>query len=96
MTVSREMELLLRGESSNPHGVLGAHPEVRDGVAGVTVRTMHPDAASVECILPSGEALPLEPVEGARGFFATFIPRATLPLRYRLRFHFPDGAVWER
>ncbi|HEU4585289.1 MAG TPA: 1,4-alpha-glucan branching protein GlgB, partial [Gemmatimonadaceae bacterium] len=96
MTESREMELLLRGESSNPHGVLGAHPEVRDGVAGVTVRTMHPDAVSVQCILPSGEALPLEPVGGARGLFAAFIPRATLPLRYRLRFHFPDGAVWER
>ena len=48
MTENREMELLLRGESSNPHGVLGAHPEVRDGVAGVTVRTMHPDAVSVK------------------------------------------------
>jgi 1,4-alpha-glucan branching enzyme len=96
MTESRAMELLLRGESSNPHGVLGAHPDERDGVAGVTVRAMHPDARSVECILPSGEALPLEPVEGARGLFATFIARATLPQRYRLRFRFSDGAVWER
>src|SRR5690606_5631080 len=93
---SLEMELLLRGESANPHGVLGAHPAMVDGAAGVTVRTMHPDAVSAECVLASGEALPLEPVEGARGLFATFIPRASLPLRYRLRFHFPDGGVWER
>ncbi|HET7550139.1 MAG TPA: 1,4-alpha-glucan branching protein GlgB [Gemmatimonadaceae bacterium] len=96
MTESRDTELLLRGESSNPHGVLGAHPAVQDGVAGVTVRALHPDATTVECILPDGEALPLQPVEGAHGLFAAFIPRATMPLPYRLRFRFADGAVWER
>jgi 1,4-alpha-glucan branching enzyme len=96
MTESHETELLLRGESSNPHGVLGAHPGMRDGEPGVTVRAMHPDATSVECILSSGEAVPLQPVAGARGTFAAFIPHASVPLRYRLRFHFADGATWER
>ncbi|HEY9426390.1 MAG TPA: hypothetical protein VIR34_04490, partial [Gemmatimonadaceae bacterium] len=86
MTESRDTELLLRGESANPHGVLGAHPSVMDGVAGVTVRALHQDALSVECILSDGKALQLEPVEDAHGLFTTFIPRATLPLRYRLRF----------
>src|SRR6187551_2230032 len=96
MTENQDTELLLRGESAAPHAVLGAHPAVAGGVDGVMVRAMHPDAESVECILSSGDELPLAPLEGARGLFAAFIPRATLPLRYRLRFSFPDGAVWER
>ena len=96
MTESRDTELLLRGESANPHALLGAHPVVVGGVAGATVRAMHPDAESVECILASGDSVRLVPVAGERGLFAAFIPGVTLPLRYRLRFRFPDGAVWER
>ena len=96
MTEIPDVELLLRGERSDPHSVLGAHPGSVDGVAGVTVRAMHPDAESAEYVMPGGEAMPLSPVDGARGLFAAFIPDATLPLRYRLRFRFRDGAVWER
>ncbi len=32
----------------------------------------------------------------ARGLFACFLPEAPTPLRYRLRFHFSDGNLWDR
>jgi 1,4-alpha-glucan branching enzyme len=82
------------GQFWNPHGVLGAHPLRLEGREGVVVRTLHPEAAAAECLVEGGGALALEPV--APGLFAGFLPDASLPLRYRLRFRFRDGHVWER
>ncbi len=96
MTRIDEVHELLKGDSSNPHGVLGAHKDEKAGAAGVTIRAMHPEAERVECLFAGGRTLELEPADGADGIFAGFIAGASLPLRYRLRFHFADGAVWER
>jgi 1,4-alpha-glucan branching enzyme len=89
-----EIERLLAGEHTDPHRILGAHPVDEGGRAGVVVRAMHPDAVRVECVLGDGSVVTLAPI--APGLFAAVIPGAALPLRYRLRFHFPDGSVWER
>jgi 1,4-alpha-glucan branching enzyme len=84
---------LVRGEHATPHDVLGAHPAVERGTSGLVLRAFHPDAVSAEVLLDGGP-VPLAP-EGD-GLFAAFLPGATLPLDYRLRFRFPDGRAWER
>ena len=90
-----DIERLVRGQHSEPHRLLGAHPATRAGKPGVIVRAFHPLAARVECVRHSGEAVELEPAHEA-GLFAVFIPNARTPKKYRLRFHFADGAVWDR
>jgi 1,4-alpha-glucan branching enzyme len=55
---------------------------------------MHPDATGVELLVDGHEALPMEREMGA--LFSVFVPEATLPMRYRVRFHFAGGASWER
>jgi 1,4-alpha-glucan branching enzyme len=88
---------LFAGEHSEPHRALGAHPFVRDGFPGCVVRAWHPDATECECLVdrPTGvDAVAMEPLEP--GLFAGFVPRATLPLSYRLRLHFADGNTWLR
>jgi len=85
---------LLAGEHASPHDLLGAHPWRTGGVLGVVVRAFHPDASGVEMLREGEPPLALQPVEV--GLFAVFLPSGSLPLRYRLRFHFPDGATWER
>jgi 1,4-alpha-glucan branching enzyme len=89
-----DLARLLAGDHSSPHSVLGAHPAVVDQLAGVVVRAYHPDAERAECVLADGETHALAPV--APGLFAAFLPGETLPLRYRLRFRFPGGGVWDR
>jgi 1,4-alpha-glucan branching enzyme len=88
---AEELARLLAGEHSAPHAVLGAHGV--DG--GVVVRAFHPDAVGAECVLEDGTSLVMEPL-GRGGVFAGHVVGRTLPLRYRVRFRFPDGAVWER
>ena len=89
-----DLERLTRNEHHEPHRLLGAHPGTLDGRTGVIVRAYHPDAVRAECVLATGARLELASV--GRGLFAAFVPGALLPLRYRLAFHFSDGASWER
>ncbi|GJG85135.1 1,4-alpha-glucan branching enzyme GlgB [Gemmatimonadetes bacterium T265] len=92
-----EVARLTAGRLAEPHALLGAHPAEVDGLAGVVVRAWHPEAVRAECVLPPQQgdvAATLELRREAPGFFAAFLPGETLPLRYRLRFHFPDGAAW--
>src|SRR5687768_8527518 len=85
---------LLSGNHASPHSILGAHAATVHGTPGVVLRAMHPDAIAIE-VLPEGrEPVPMERETGA--LFSAFLPKATLPMRYRLRFHFAGGAVWER
>jgi 1,4-alpha-glucan branching enzyme len=88
-----ERKRLAAGEHREPHDVLGAHPARLAGIDGIVVRAFHPDAIRVD-LLGDGDPRTLE-AEGD-GLFATFVPGATLPMRYRLRFHFPNGETWER
>ena len=85
---------LLAGRHTDPHSVLGAHPAFAGGRRGVVVRARQPDAVMAEAVLDDGNVVALS--REAESLFSAFIPNATLPMRYRLRFHFPDGAVWER
>jgi 1,4-alpha-glucan branching enzyme len=87
------VEALLRGESHEPHAVLGAHAAQADGKEGVVVRGFHPDAVRAE-VLHFGGSVEMRTLGG--GLFAAFVPGATLPMAYRLRFHFPDASAWER
>jgi 1,4-alpha-glucan branching enzyme len=88
---------LLRGEHSTPHAILGAHPATVGGRKGVIVRTLVPDAEGAECVLADGRTFPLERrSEETPDLYAAFIPDVSLPLAYRLRFHYRDGATWER
>ena len=78
--------------------MLGAHPAEVEGSAGVTVRAWHPDAIGVECVLAAhggDPAATLDLLHEAPGVFSAFLPGETLPLRYRLRFHFAAGGTWE-
>ena len=63
------------------------------GVSGVVVRVLQPAAADCAVVV-HGVATPLR-AEGD-GFFAGFLPGATLPFRYHLRFIAEDGTTWER
>ena len=86
----REINQLLAGDHGDPHRILGAHP----AKGGVVIRAMHPDAVRVEALLADGRKASLDRLAG--GLFGAFVASATLPLRYRLRFHFAGGATWER
>jgi 1,4-alpha-glucan branching enzyme len=84
---------LVANVHAGPHGVLGAHRATVQGVDGVVVRAYHPDAERAEVV---SEAGPGSMQPQGDGLFAAFLPGATLPLAYRLRFQFADGASWER
>jgi 1,4-alpha-glucan branching enzyme len=92
-----ELARLLAGEHAQPHDILGAHALTVGGVNGVVIRALVPNAIAVEAVLEHGETALLDTTAaGIVNLFSGFIPDATLPLRYRLRFHFADGATWER
>jgi len=86
----RMHDALAAGTHHAPHDVLGAHP----AGDGAVVRAWHPDATGVDCLLPDGAPVPMEGL--GRGLFAVALPGRTPPLRYRLRFRFAGGGVWER
>lgn len=79
---------LLRGESRTPHDILGAHPAVFDGVQGVVIRARHPRAEALSVVVNgSRHAMEREHDE----LFSIFLPRAPLPLPYRLFVEHRDG-----
>jgi 1,4-alpha-glucan branching enzyme len=104
-----ELRALISGEHSHPHDLLGAHPCVVDGTAGILVRTYRPGAVRVECVINgvssntrecwseqlAPTAVAMESL-GDTGVFTVFLPRMQLPLPYRIRFHFSNGSTWER
>ena len=87
-----DLKLLLHGDHHEPHRLLGAHPATVGGRSGVIVRAFHPDATRAECLLASGGAVQLAAL--GNGIFAAFLPDASLPVGYCLRFHFSDGNSW--
>ena len=90
-----ELARLCAGDHGEPHRLLGAHPRRRGGKSGVLIRTHHPDAAGVDLLRPDHEPIEMTP-EGLDGLYSAFLPGAKLPTRYRFRFRFPDGHVWEQ
>ncbi len=86
-----ELARLVAGTHHDPHGVLGAHPVPE----GLIVRAYHPDATLAECVMSEEPPVAMMPL-GVRGTFGVLLKGKSLPLRYRLRFHFAGGGVWEQ
>lgn len=95
---NNDLTRLLAGTHDTPHRFLGAHPRAQ---GGVVIRAFHPDASSAVCLLQGsaggeaagGHALPMQTLRP--GMFEIHLAHASMPLRYRLRFVFADGASWE-
>ena len=96
--VSRaELARLMAGEHATPHGILGAHRANVGGEDGIVVRALVPGADRVECWLETGEVFQMSREgEGLADIYAGFLPGKTLPIAYRYRIYYPDGAVWDR
>jgi 1,4-alpha-glucan branching enzyme len=91
------VDRLLAGRHSSPHSILGAHPATLNRRSGVIVRALASGASRVECVLPDGRAIPMtRHGRGHSDLYAGFVAGVSLPIDYRLRFSYPDGAVWER
>jgi 1,4-alpha-glucan branching enzyme len=86
-----ELAQLVAGKHADPHRLLGSHPVK----GGAVVRAYHPDAVSAECVLEGGHGVAMTSL-GVPGTFGAFLEGRSLPLRYRLRFRFPGGGVWEQ
>ena len=84
------VESLRRGESADPHRVLGAHPARRAGRSGHVIRAFHPEAHSTALHI-GGEVARMEALGG--GLFACFVAGEGRPPAYRLRFELAGGAV---
>ena len=82
-----ELEKLIGGDTHDPHGVLGAHPQA-DG--STVIRTLRHQAKSVT-VLTEGREIPMEHVHG--GVFAATIPGP--PVDYRLRVDYGPDATYE-
>lgn len=92
-----EIDQLLAGDHPSPHSLLGAHSEKLKGKTGIVVRASVPNAARAECVLRDGRVLEMKKVAGGLSdLYEVFISGESLPLEYHLRFHYPDGATWER
>ena len=97
-TVDRaDVDRLLAGAHQSPHSILGAHPASVDDQTGVVVRAMMSNAVRAECRIDDGRVVQMEmEASGLVNLFSVFLPDAEFPLRYRVRFYFDDGAIWER
>ena len=60
------------------------------------MRAYHPDAVAAECVHRGRPGRRDDAARGARHCSRAFLPGRSLPLRYRLRFRFPGGGVWEQ
>ncbi len=87
MTVATgELDALVRREHSNPHSVLGAHPQN----GGVVVRALRPAANSVTVRTDGKPAVELKQIHPG-GVFEGEIKGAGLPLRYQLEVDYGDA-----
>jgi 1,4-alpha-glucan branching enzyme len=92
-----DVDRLLAGDHTSPHSILGAHPAKVGRKNGIVVRAMVPGAARVELLLADGSVSSMErEASGMSDMYSAFLPDASFPLEYRLRFVYDDGNVWER
>jgi 1,4-alpha-glucan branching enzyme len=83
-----ELESLVRREHSNPHAVLGAHPDAD----GVVIRALRPGASSIMASVEGGDGatVELEQIHPG-GVFEGVLEGGELPLRYRLEVDYGDA-----
>jgi 1,4-alpha-glucan branching enzyme len=85
-----DAEALARGELSEPHRLLGAHPGPEAGT--VVVRAWRPGAESVN-VISGGERHSARKVH-AGGLWAAILPGVSLPLDYEFEVAYSDGSTW--
>jgi 1,4-alpha-glucan branching enzyme len=105
-SAAHELEDLIAARESDPFRLLGPHWIDRDGEKALAVRSLRPDARELSIVWGQGApqasfaAVRIDPA----GLFEAIIPASVLnlsgheaivPTAYRLRFGFPDGAVYE-
>ena len=81
-----ELEALVRREHSNPHSVLGAHPDA----GGVVIRVLRPAARAVTAIPDGQSPIELRQIHPG-GVFEGTVEGAELPLHYQLDIDYGDG-----
>jgi 1,4-alpha-glucan branching enzyme len=87
-----DIERIIQTEHSDPHSVLGAHPVQINRQTGLILRLFHPDAISAE-VLVGEETIPTQRLE-SQGIFWLWMPGRSLPMEYKVRFHFHGSATW--
>jgi 1,4-alpha-glucan branching enzyme len=87
--IPAEVERIVRRDHSDPHALLGAHPQ--DG--GVVVRAFRPAAERVVLHAAGGRDVELQRRHPA-GLFEGAVTGASLPLRYELEVAYPDGSTY--
>nr|WP_228431035.1 1,4-alpha-glucan branching enzyme [Baekduia soli] len=83
----RDAEALAHGELSDPHALLGAHP---DGDGGTIVRAWRPGAEHVAVRTADGRSFGCEQVHPA-GLWATHLDGLAPAPRYEIETRYPDG-----
>ena len=83
-----EIDAIVAGYHGDPFAILGPHP-YEDGVV---VRAFLPLADSVEVMISSQKAFPMEKVK-VDGFFEVIIPGQSLPLTYLFKAKTYDGKI---
>ncbi|MBI4443620.1 MAG: 1,4-alpha-glucan branching protein GlgB [Acidobacteria bacterium] len=92
MTISAEIDHLVRGEHGEPFRILGPHSSQRAGVKGTRIRALLPQAQQAE-VLPEGElACPMTQVH-PDGLFEAFLPERPRDFAYQLRMTDWQGRV---
>ncbi len=95
-----EIDLILRGEHSDPFHVLGLHPLQVEGQAAIVIRAFLPEAVKAWVIrVPERErgASGVSPLERVHpdGFFEAILRGETQIFPYRLRAQDARGQEWE-
>ncbi len=81
-----ELDALVRREHSNPHSVLGAHPQE----GGVVVRVLRPAANAVTAITNGSPGVELEQIHPG-GVFEGTLQNADFPVHYQLEVDYGDA-----
>jgi len=91
----KDIDRFLKGEHSDPHSVLGAHPAYIDGKKGIIIRDYHPDSIFARIIM-EGKDIPMKTSPETPGLFWQFLPGLDFPVNYVVSFKFENGEMWER
>jgi 1,4-alpha-glucan branching enzyme len=91
----KELEQFLKGQTGQPHALLGMHPITHNGQRGLVVRAFVQDVKSCEVVDERGKTEKRYPMEklDPLGFFEVFITDQTEFFRYRLRVEKGSGDI---
>ena len=102
--LSRELELIVTGQHSDPLALLGPHWIKNDGSRILAIRFFRPGAVQASVALDQAKAIYPAILIQAAGVFEVMLPATAIstaagqpvdPSAYRLHFSFPDGNRFE-